>query len=80
MESPSESDQESEDGTNEGPDGVGFESSAEEIYTGEGDAPLSLPDTSDLTGVGTVGEVVSGGDVRELTSKSSSKSDSSEVT
>lgn len=76
LESPSESNQESEDGTNEGPDGVGSESFSEEIYQHESDTPLSHEDTSDLTGVGAVGEVVSGGDVRELTSKSSSKSSS----
>lgn len=39
LESPSESDQESEDGTNEGPDGVGSESSVEEVYKGESDSP-----------------------------------------
>jgi len=38
----------------------------------DGESPSPGPDTSDLTGMGAVGEVVSGGDVRELTSKSSS--------
>ena len=74
MESPSESDQESEDGTNKRPNIVGtecFSSQPREEYT---ESPSPGPDTSDLTGMGAVGEVVSGRDVRELTSKGASKS------
>ena len=46
----------------------------------ERDTPSPGPDSSDLTGVGAVGEVVSGGDVRELTSNSSTGTYGSEET
>ena len=75
MESPGESNQEGEDGTNERPPvAVSVSMIANSPRHEEGNTPSVLPDSSDLTGVGAVGEVVSGGDVRELTSKGNSKS------
>ena len=80
LKGPDKGDQEGEDGTNKSPDLVGLDAFAHDPKEESSKAPGELPDTSDFTGVGAVGEVVSGGNISQLTSESNIESEVTEET
>lgn len=66
---PNKSDENSEDGTNQGPDLVGLNGEVSEPGEEPAKREGTCPDAEDFSSVGAVAEVVSGGDITELSNK-----------